>query len=59
MMFLQVDVLESECRKNLGFGKFVKSVSPTCFEIVTQTHTRVPKSIPRQMFDHFDEVELS
>ena len=58
MMFLQVDVLKKECR-DLGFEKFMKSVSSTCFEIVARTYTRVPQSIPRQMFDHFEEVGLS
>ena len=51
-------VLERECR-NLSFRKFVKSVSPSCFEIVSQTHARVSQLISRQMFDHFEEVELS
>ena len=58
MIFLQVNVLERECR-NLGFEKFVKIVSPTSFEIVARTHTRVPQLIPRWMFDHFEEVGLS
>ena len=51
-------VLERKCR-NLGFGKIMKIVSPTSFEIVAQTHARVPKSTSRQMFDHFEEVRLS
>ena len=50
--------LEREHR-NLGFGKIVKIVSPTSFEIVAQTHARVPQLIPRWMFDHFEEVGLS
>jgi len=41
MIFLLVDVLERECR-NLGFKKFVKIVSPTCFEIEAQTHESIP-----------------
>ena len=57
-IFLQIVVLERECR-SLGFGKFVKIVSPTSFEIVAQTHARVSQSIPRGMFDHFEEVGLS
>ena len=44
---------------NLGFGKFVKSVGPTSFEMVARTHARVPQSIPIWMFDHFEEVRLS
>jgi len=58
VIFLQVDVLERECR-NLGSEKIMKSLSPTSFEIVAWTHARVPQSIPRWMFDHFEEVGLS
>ena len=58
MTFLQVDVPERECR-NLGFGKIVKVVSPTCFEIEDWTHTRVPYSFLEQMVVHYEEVELS
>ena len=58
VIFLQVDVLEKECR-DLGFGKFVKSVSPACFEIVAQTRARVPYSFPGQMVVHDEEVEQS
>ena len=50
-------VLEREYR-NLGYEKIVKIKSPTSFEIVAQTHARVPQSIPRWMFDYFEEVEL-
>ena len=53
-----MDVLERECR-NLGFEKIVKIVSPTSFEIIAQTHARVPQSIPKWMFDQYEEVELS
>ena len=56
--FFQVDVLEREY-KNLNFGKIVKIVSPTCFEIVAQTHARVPYSFSRQMVVYYEEVELS
>ena len=37
----------------------MKIVSPTSFEIFAQTHARVPQSIPKWMFDHYKEVELS
>ena len=53
MIFLQVDVLERECR-NLGFEKFMKSVSPTCFEIVAQTHANIPYLFSGQMVVHFE-----
>ena len=43
MIFLHVDVLEREYM-NLGFRKFVKSVSPTCFKIEAQTHESIPYS---------------
>ena len=58
MMFLQVVILERECR-NLSFGTIVKVVSPTSFEIVARTHARVPQSFSRWMFDHVEEVRLS
>jgi len=58
MIFLRMVILERECR-NLGFEKIVKIVSPTSFEIVAKTDARVPKSILRWMFDHFEEVGLS
>jgi len=58
MIFLQVNGPEREYM-NLDFGKFVKSVSPTCFEIVARTHVRVPYLIPGQMVVHYEEVELS
>ena len=45
--------------KNLGFEKIMKIVSPTSFEIVARTHARVPQSISRWIFDHFEEVGLS
>ena len=57
-MYLQVVILEKECR-NLGFENFVKSVSPTCFEIVARTYARVPYLFPGQMVIHYEEVELS
>ena len=57
-IFLQMVVLEKECR-NLGFRKIVKIVSPTSFEIIARAHARVPQSIPRWMFNHFEEVGLS
>ena len=57
-IFLQIVVLERECR-NLDFKKIVKIMSPISFEIVARTHARVPQSIPRWMFDHFEEVGLS
>jgi len=53
VIFLQVDVLERECT-NLGFEKFVKSVSPTCFEIEAQTHASIPYSFSGQMVVHFE-----
>ena len=53
MMFLQVNVLEKECW-DLGFEKFVMSVSPTCFEIEAQTHKSIPYSFSGQMVDHFE-----
>ena len=53
-----MDVLEREHR-NLGFGKMVKIVSPTWFEIETWTHTRVSYSFPGQMVVHYEEEELS
>ena len=37
----------------------MKIVSPTSFEIVAQTQSRVPQSILRWMFDHFEEVGLN
>ena len=37
----------------------MKIVSPSSFEIDARTHARVPQSIPRWMFDHFEEVGLS
>ena len=58
MIFLQVDALEKECR-NHGFGKFVKSMSPTCFEIVVRIHARVPYSFSGQMVVHYEKVEQS
>ena len=58
MIFLQVDALEWEY-KNLGFGNFVKNMSPKCFEIEAWTHTRVPYSFPEQKVIHYEEVELS
>ena len=57
-IFLQMIVLERECL-NLDFEKIVKIVSPTCFEIVAQTHARVLYSCPRLMIGHFEEVKLS
>jgi len=57
-IFLQIVVLEREYR-NLGFRKIMKIMSPTSFETVTRTHARVPQSIPRWMFHHFEEVGLS
>ena len=51
-------VLERECR-NLGFEKIVKIVSPISFEIVALTHSRVPQSILRWMFDLYEEMGLS
>ena len=56
--FLQTVVLKREC-KNFGFEKILKIVSPTSFEFIAQTHARVPQSIPRWIFDHFEEVGLS
>ena len=53
-----MDVLERECR-NLGFGKIVKIVSPTSFEIEVQTHESTLYSFSRQMVVHYEEVELS
>ena len=53
-----MDALEWEY-KNLGFGNFVKNVSPKCFEIEAWTHTRVPYSFPGQMVVHYEKVELS
>jgi len=53
MIFLQVDVSKRECR-NLGFGKIVKTVSPTSFEIEAQTHKSTPYSFSGQMVDHFE-----
>ena len=58
MIFLQVDVPERKYR-NLGFGKIVKIVSPTCFEIEVWTHTRVLYSFLGQLVIHYEEVELS
>ena len=57
-IFLRMVVLEREC-KNLSFEKIVKIVSLTSCEIVARTHARVPPSIPRWMFDHYEEVGLS
>ena len=51
-IFLRMVVLERECR-NLDFEKIMMIVSLTSFEIVAQTHARVPQSIPRWMVDHF------
>ena len=51
-------VLVRECR-NLGFEEIVKILSPTSFEIVARTYARVPQSILRWMFDHFEDVGLS
>ena len=34
-------------------------MSPTSFEIIAQTHARVPQSISKWMFDHIEEVGLS
>ena len=48
-------VLERECR-NLSFGKIVKIMSPTSFEIVARIHAKVLYSCPRLMFGHFEEV---
>ena len=53
-----MDALEWEY-KNLGFGNFLKNVSPKCLEIEAWTHTRVLYSFPGQMVVHYDEVELS
>ena len=58
VIFLQVNGPEREY-KNLGFGRIVKIVSPTYFEIEALTHTRVPYLFPRQMVVHYVEVELS
>ena len=58
LIFLQVDVLEREY-KNIGFGKIVKIVSPTCFEIEAWTHTRVSYLFTGQIVVHYEEVELS
>ena len=57
-IFLQLVVLQRECR-NLGFKKIVKIMSLTSCEIVARTHARVPQSIPRWMFDHFEAIGLS
>ena len=53
-----MDVPEREY-KNLDFGKIVKIVSPTWFEIEASTHTRVPYSFSGQMVVHYEKVELS
>ena len=53
-----MDVPEWEYKK-LGFGNFVKIVSPTCFEIKAWTHTRVPYLFSGQMVVHYEEVKLS
>jgi len=45
LIFLQVDGQEREY-KNLSFGKIVKIMSPTWFDIEAWTHTRVPYSFP-------------
>ena len=45
--------------KNHGFGKIMKIVSLTYFEIEAWTHTRVLYSFPRQMVVQYEEVELS
>ena len=58
MMFLQVDVLERECR-NLSFEKIVKIVSPKCFEIEAQIHESTPYSFSGQMVGHSEKVKLS
>ena len=58
LIFLQVDSPERDY-KNLSFGKIVKIVSPTCFEIEIWTHTRVPYSFSGQMVVHFEYVKLS
>ena len=50
--------LERECR-NLSFGKIVKIMSPTSFEIVARTHARVLYSCLKLMIDYFEEVGLS
>jgi len=57
VIFLQVNGPEREY-KNLDFGKRVKIVSPAYFKIEAWTHARVPYSFPRQMVDHYEEVEL-
>ena len=44
--------------KNHSFGKIVKIVNPTCFEIEARTHARVPYSFSGQMVVHYEEVEL-
>ena len=49
-----MDVPEREY-KNLGFGKIVKIVSSTWFEIEAWTHTRVPYSFLGQMVVHYEE----
>jgi len=56
VIFLQVNGLEREY-KNISFGKIVKIVSPTYFEIVARTHARVPYSFPGQMVVRYEEVD--
>ena len=56
MIFLQVNGPEKEY-KNLGFGKIVKIVSPTCVEIEAWTHARVSYSFSGQMVVHYEEVD--
>ena len=53
-----MDVPEREY-KNLGFGKIVKIVNPICFEIVAQTHARVPYTFSGKMVVHYMEVKLT
>ena len=53
MIFLLVDALERE-RRNLGFEKFVKIMTPTCFEVEAQTHEDVPYSFSGQMVVYFE-----
>ena len=56
VIYLQVNGPEREY-KNLNFENFVKSVSPTCFEIEAQTHESTPYSFSGQMVGHFEKGE--
>ena len=45
-------------RMSMNLKIFVKTVSPTYFEIIAQTYASISYSCPRLMVIHFEEVGL-